>query len=61
MGKILRLGILAGAIGGAVYTWKKLMGSESDYGDLAADMPDANDSGGATNSADKPKEQHPGA
>ncbi len=61
MGKILKLGILAGAIGGTVYTWKKVMGSEGDYGDLAAEMPDAGSSGGATNAVDKLQENRPGA
>ncbi len=60
MGKILKLGILAGAIGGAVYTWKRLLGSDGGYGDLAAEMPDATFSGGTPNAADKLEEKRPG-
>jgi len=36
MGKILKLGVLAGIAGGAVYAWKKMTGSTDSYGDVAA-------------------------
>jgi hypothetical protein len=36
MGKLLKLGVLAGIAGGAVYAWKKMTGGADTYGDVAA-------------------------